>query len=115
MSANLEEVVFIGLNRNVVALDRNTGQILWDWKSPKGSTYICMLFEGDHLMVTVHGYVYCLDPETGQQLWTNPMKGYGTGVASIASMWGHSDQSVVAMQAQAAAAQAAAAGGAASV
>ncbi len=83
------EMVFIGFNGNAAALDRISGEILWRWSAPKGSGYASLLLDGDSLLAAVNGYTYCLDPRTGQQLWFNPMKGFGYGVTSIATATGH--------------------------
>jgi len=86
MNERLRNIVFTGFNKHVIALDQNTGQILWDWVSPKGSGYVSLLLIDDqHLIVSVSGYTYCLDPGTGQQRWFNELSGYGVGVASIVS------------------------------
>ena len=47
-----------------------------------------MLLDGDRLIVSVIGYMYCLDPLYGAEVWRNPLRGTGTGVACIASMRG---------------------------
>ncbi len=83
------EMVFVGFNGKAAALDRRTGEILWQWTAPKGSGYVSLLLDGDSLLAAVNGYTYCLDPRTGQQLWFNPMKGFGFGETSIASAAGH--------------------------
>ena len=83
------EMVFVGFNGNAAALDRRSGEILWRWSAPKGSGYVSLLLDGDSLLAAVNGYTYCLDPRTGQQLWFNPMKGFGYGVTSIATATGH--------------------------
>src|SRR5690348_7432710 len=86
MAARLNDVVFTGFNSQVVALDQNTGEVLWDWKSPKGKGYVSLLLTDDrHLIVSVSGYTYCLDPGTGNQRWFNELAGYGVGVASLIS------------------------------
>jgi len=33
-----------------------------------------------------NGYTYCLDPQTGEQRWYNELKGFGSGVTSIATL-----------------------------
>ncbi len=83
------EMVFIGFNGKAAALDRRSGAILWQWSAPKGAGYVSLLLDGDSLFAAVNGYTYCLDPRTGQQLWFNPMKGFGFGVTSIATAAGH--------------------------
>ena len=69
-----------------MALDRYTGEMVWEWKSPEGKGYVTMLLDGDRLIVAVMGYVYCLDPLFGQEVWRNPLTGKGVGVTSIASI-----------------------------
>ncbi len=83
------DMIFIGFNGRAAALDRRNGEILWRWSAPKGSGYVSLLLDGDSLLAAVNGYTYCLDPRTGQQLWFNPMKGFGYGVTSIATTTGH--------------------------
>ncbi len=107
----IADLVFVGLNRRVLALDRYTGEIVWEWKAPKGSGFVSLLLDGDRLMAAVTGYVYCLDPLYGQLVWENLLKGYGTGLATMASVNGSSGGAAAAAviaQQQAAAAAAAA-------
>ena len=102
----IDHLVFSGFNRRVVAVDRETGDIVWTWKAPKGMSYVSLLLDGDRLIVAVDGYLYCLDPDTGVERWSNPLKGLGTGVTSLASVRGSTH---VGLQAASAAAQTAAA------
>ena len=82
-----ENFIFIALNSHVFAIDRDSGEIRWTWKAPKSGTYMTLLPDGDRLIVSAGGYIYCLDPATGQEIWNNPLKGYGTGVAALASLY----------------------------
>ena len=61
----------------------------------------------------VGGYLYCLDPLYGQEVWSNPLKGFGHGIAGMTSVNGMSGGAASA--AQIAAQQAAAAANAAAV
>jgi len=88
---NVEDVVLVGFNSRVAALNRETGDIVWQWKASQGSGFVSLLLDDDRLFVAVIGYTYCLDPLTGQELWFNPMKGFGTGATSLATSRGHSD------------------------
>lgn len=99
----IDQLIFVGLKGYVIALDRYTGQIVWDC-SKLNSPPISLLLDGDRLIASTNGYVYCLDPLTGQILWENPLKGYGLGIAHLVSVRGQSDQT---MNQQAAAAEAA--------
>jgi outer membrane protein assembly factor BamB len=82
----ISDFVFVGFNSRVVALDRYSGEMVWDWKSPEGSGFVSILIDGDRLIVSVMGYTYCLDPLYGQEVWRNPLKGYGVGVACVTSV-----------------------------
>ena len=93
----IQDLAFVGFHSRVLALDRDTGEIVWDWKSPKGSSsHVAVLLDGDRLIVSVSGYMYCLDPMTGRQLWDNPLKGFGTGIPSITSIHGNSGSAAAA-------------------
>jgi len=107
-------MVFVGLNRRVAALDSDTGEIVWQWKSPKGTSYVSLLLlDEKRLIVSVVGYTYCLDPATGIERWSNELQGFGTGVASLAALNKHGSQAALLGAAHAdAAASAAAASGA---
>jgi outer membrane protein assembly factor BamB len=113
----IQDLVFLGFNSRIAALDRYTGEIVWDWKSPKGSGFVSMLLDGDRLIASVNGYTYCIDPLFGQQVWNNDMKGFGLGTTCLVSMNGSSGASAASavMAQQAAAATAASTGGAAGV
>lgn len=114
MPTTLDQVVFVGFNKRVVALDQNTGNLLWNWVCPTGSGYVTLLLTDDqHLIVSVSGYTYCLDPTTGQQRWFNELKGYGVGVASLAAWSGSASSQPVLAAAEEEAAAAAASGAAA--
>jgi outer membrane protein assembly factor BamB len=108
----IERMVYVGLNGRVACLERETGTLLWQWRAPKPRTgYVTLLVDRDRLLVTVNGYTYCLDAFTGEQLWFNPLRGFGIGVASIATAAGSTPPAVAAQAAQQTAARAAAAGG----
>jgi outer membrane protein assembly factor BamB len=107
----VEDLIFVGFNSRVAALDRYSGELVWQWKSPKGSGFVSLLLDGDRLIASVNGYTYCLEPLFGQQVWVNPLRGFGLGVPSLASvrgMTGASGMGASAAQQQRAAAAAAA-------
>ena len=91
----IEQLVFVGLNGYAVALDRDTGEIVWSNNELK-SGYVTLLLDGDRLIVSTNGYLFCLDPLTGQTLWHNPMSGYGSGApTALVSVRGQSSQTEV--------------------
>jgi outer membrane protein assembly factor BamB len=103
----IDQLIFVGLKGYALALDRDTGEIVWSNDQMK-SGYVTLLLDGDRLIVSTNGYMYCLDPLTGTILWDNPLTGYGTAPTSITSVRGHSDQTLIAQAAAQVAEQAAA-------
>lgn len=79
------DLVYVGFLKRVAALHRDTGEIVWEWEADKGSSYLTLLVDRDLVLVSVDGYMYGLDAATGNQRWSNPMRGFGTGVASLAT------------------------------
>jgi outer membrane protein assembly factor BamB len=108
MATDINNMVFLGLNSRVAALDRNTGETVWTWKAPRpfGSRgYVSLLLLNEHqLIASVNGYTYCLDPLTGAHLWFNELTGFGSGVTSIVTLGKHNqyDPLLAAAAAQAA-------------
>jgi outer membrane protein assembly factor BamB len=101
--SSINQLVFVGLNGYALALDRETGEIVWS-NSEMKSGYVSLLLDGDRLIVSTNGYIFCLDPLTGQILWNNPLRGFGMGApTSLVSVRGQSSQTLVS---QAAAAEA---------
>jgi len=97
------DLVFLGFNSRVVAMHRETGDVVWSWKSPKGrSSYVAVCLDGDRVIASVHGYTYCLH-----------LKGTGLGIPSVVTMRGNSGSAgaaAIIAQQQAAAAAGGAAG-----
>ena len=86
----MDILIFVGFNSRVVALHRDTGELVWQWRCPKGSGYVTLLLDGDRLIASVMGYTYCLDPANGNEVWCNELAGLGIGVTSLASVRGYS-------------------------
>jgi hypothetical protein len=81
MSQNL---LFIGIAGNVVALDRTTGTEVWR-SELKGNDFVNLALQDDDLYATAKGELFCLDPSTGDIRWQNPLKGLGWGFITIAA------------------------------
>jgi len=109
-TVELKNVVFVAFNSRISAVDRDNGNIIWTWKSPKGRGFVSLMLDGDRLIASIQGYTYCLDPHTGSQLWNQPFSGFGYGFTSLMSTRGAADgePAVAAAAAAAAAAQQAA-------
>jgi outer membrane protein assembly factor BamB len=88
MTTNVNNLVFVGLNSRVAALDQDTGQPVWQRRAttPRSGGYVSLLvLDHTRLIVSVNGYTYCLDPRTGEQRWYNELSGFGTGITSLAT------------------------------
>jgi len=83
---SIADLLFVSFNSRVCALNRDTGNLLWHWKSSKGrSNYVSILVDDEQLFVSIDGYTYCLDPYTGREIWFNPLKGFGYGIPTLAT------------------------------
>ena len=90
----INDLVFVGLNGRVFALHRDTGDLVWKW-APTTTTagFVALVVDGDRLIVSDNGYIYCLEALTGQELWHNPLTGYGVGIAIVATAGSNRGQS----------------------
>lgn len=93
-----QEMLFLGIKGYVLALRRDSGQQLWETKV--GSGFVNVVMEGDRLYSLCQGEICCLDPLTGKQLWKNPLRGYGLGLATIAFDRGSHSSSLIAQAQQ---------------
>ena len=80
----IAHLVFIGIKGSVVALNRATGQQVWATHL-KGSDFVNVVLQDGALLASCRGEIFCLDPLTGVGMWHNPLKGFGTGLATIAT------------------------------
>ena len=108
----IDDLLFVGFNRRIAALDKETGELVWQWKASHGTGFVTLLVENERVFASVNGYTYCLDAATGAQLWYNELSGFGTGVAFLATTTGSSTAALLGAAAAEASQQAAAAGGA---
>ena len=78
------DLIFIGIKGSIVALYRDSGQQAW--VTPlKGMDFVNLVLEGDKVLATACGEIFCLDALEGKVLWHNPLKGFGRGLATIAT------------------------------
>jgi outer membrane protein assembly factor BamB len=78
------ELVFIGIKGSVVALNRATGDQVWVTHL-KGSDFVNVVVQNEAVLASCYGEIFCLDPLTGNARWHNPLKGFGRGLATIAT------------------------------
>jgi len=78
------QLVFIGIKGSVIALNRATGQQVWATHL-KGGDFVNVVLQDGEVLASCHGEIFSLDPLTGIGMWHNPLKGFGTGLATIAA------------------------------
>jgi len=72
-------VLYIGTNRHVAAIDPKTGEEVWRTKLPLSTgAVVTILIQGRRLLVGAGGHLFCLDRGTGEIIWKNdlPKMGY---------------------------------------
>jgi outer membrane protein assembly factor BamB len=90
------DLLFVGFNGRVIALDRADGSVVWKWRPSQkgmGSGMVTLLPDGERLFATIMGYTWALDPVDGRELWYQPLKGEGQGIATLATMSAAADAS----------------------
>ena len=81
-----DDLLFVSFGDKVIAVDRLDGSVVWKWKSSKSAGLVALLPSVDRLFVSINGYTWALDPTNGAELWFQPFKGEGMGVAMLATM-----------------------------
>ena len=110
------ELLYAGVGRTVVAMDRFTGRPAWRVKLPRllGGSISMVLPHGNEVYVGRGGYVYCLDRFDGSVLWERGTNASGNMVLlAVPGAGAEQQQAAVgraAMEAQRAAEAAATAG-----
>ena len=105
-------LVFVGIKNAVVALEEKTGYEVWR-TAVRSAGFVYVAWDGASLYAASGGEVWRLNPETGDFIWHNELKGLGRGLLSIASTRAPGPQSNLAAVAAIQAAEAAAAASAA--
>jgi len=78
------DLIFIGIKGSVVALNRGTGQQVWATHL-KGYDFVNVVVDSGAILASCRGEIFCLDALTGNARWHNPLKGFGWGLATIAT------------------------------
>ena len=98
----LRDLLFLGLNSNVVALDKRTGNEVWrvllKGGMSSGHSFVTLLVEGDMIYAHTKGEAFGIDAISGRILWQNGLRGLGFGLASLAVKDGFSAPATVAEQ-----------------
>ncbi len=108
MTTESSTLLYVGIQRQVVAIDAATGMRRWSTALP-GTTvftgFTTIHVDGAHVFAASGGEITCLDAATGAVRWHNPLEGYGFGFATLATGHATADAgATTATQASAAAA-----------
>lgn len=75
----------LGLNGRVIALLRKDGRVVWATDLPGilGDRFVTVACDDTRVYAYTRGQVHCLDMQSGRILWSNGLKGFGYGVATV--------------------------------
>ena len=83
----VDDLVFLGLNGTVAAIEKQTGQIVWSNAINRGflgsGMFVTLLCDDQRVFAHTNGKIYCLEILTGRLLWSNGLEGYGYGFGSL--------------------------------
>ncbi|MCE9634928.1 MAG: PQQ-binding-like beta-propeller repeat protein [Planctomycetes bacterium] len=97
------KLLFIGLAPRVLALDPDTGDVVWATELPSSGGIVATIrVEGGRVYAGVAGEVTCLDAADGKVLWHNQLKGFGMHPVTFAADTGGASAAVVVTAASAA-------------
>ncbi len=101
---NSDNILLLGLNQSVAAISKHDGQTLWKTELPtalSGDDFVTVVSDGHFVFAHTYGKLHCLDLANGRVLWSNDLKGYGYGVASLCFPGSPSAPDVAAVRKQA--------------
>src|ERR1700691_8519 len=78
------DLTFIGIKGSVIALNCATGEQVWATHL-KGAGFVNVVLQNQTVLASCDGEIFCLDPLTGNARWHNSLRGFGTGLATIAT------------------------------
>ena len=81
--AQRSDPIYIGIYGAVLALDRETGEILWRTEL-KGDDFVNVTVQNGDLFAASRGELYRLNPSGGDILWRNTLRGLGWGIVTVA-------------------------------
>jgi outer membrane protein assembly factor BamB len=86
---NSSDMLFVGASGYVAAFNKHDGTELWRATLKSGMTlagdrFVTVLVEGERVYAHTYGHLFCLDAQTGEQLWTNELSGLGYDLATLA-------------------------------
>ena len=84
------DLLYIGTNGYVVALDPDDGDEVWRTKLDPGlvshtrAEDVCVLVHEGRVFAGCNGHLFCLDAATGKRRWRNNLRGLGHNDVTLA-------------------------------
>jgi len=98
---NSDNILLLGLKQSVTAIVKLDGRTLWKTELPggfSGDGFVTVLSDGRFVFAHTQGKLHGLDLANGKVLWSNELKGYGYGIASLCFPGGASAPDVAEVQ-----------------
>jgi outer membrane protein assembly factor BamB len=93
--------LFAGTYGHVMAVRKTSGRKVWDTSLPMtGYSVVSILLEDGKLFCASGGRVFALDPATGEILWSNGLKGRGTGLVFLSTANSNNTEAVMTLLAE---------------
>ncbi|MCC6930176.1 MAG: PQQ-binding-like beta-propeller repeat protein [Gemmatimonadaceae bacterium] len=87
MARRTESLVYVGIKGHVVAFHRKTGAEVWRTQLPakykSSASFVNVVRDLEGLFATCAGELFALDARNGTILWSDPLKGLGTGLVTL--------------------------------
>lgn len=85
-TASHDELLFVGTNGHVLALEKRTGKTVWTTSLPKtGWPLVAVVYEDEMLYCAAAGRVFAIEPRRGRIRWTNPLRGMSSSSVYLAT------------------------------
>ena len=81
--ASRRDLVYVGIKGAVMAVDRDSGEIVWS-TALKGSDFVNVIVQDGDLFAASRGELYRLNPSNGAVMWRNSLPGLGWGIVTVA-------------------------------
>ncbi len=100
--ATHQKLLFVGTHGHVVAIDKQSGDKVWERSLPgTGYAVVSIVYEDGRLFCASGGRIFAIDPGSGEVVWKNKLKGLGMGIVYLSTAASNSTEMVMSLLAQA--------------
>ena len=100
---NADNILLLGVKYSVSAVSKSDGRVLWKTElhtNLSGDDFVTVLSDGEKVFAHTKGELHCLDLANGRILWSNQLRGYGYGIASLCFPNGSTAPDIAAVEEQ---------------